>query len=163
MSGADLEFHIALRSEVAIEAPPQIVWDYLDRQQEWKPSIVSLERRAGNAGEAGEVLRIGQRPGDETVHVFMQMLRVTPNTWRVQTLVTEASNAVDGYVLYSLRPEGSTTQLCCEFVARCRIPVATAGDVSPAEMASRTSAATAAKLDADHQLLKALVERAPPA
>ena len=159
MTSAELEFHLAMRSEITIDASPAIVWSFLDRPRDWKPSIVSLECIAGTRGTEGEMLRVGQRPAGETVHVIMQALRLVPPSWRVQTLVSEHSRAVDGFVLYSLSPIGSATGVSCEFVARCRVPTASIGGRTLEVFAHELNEATARKLDADHQMLKELVER----
>ena len=47
MPPEEIGFHLAIRSEIDIHAPREIVWDWLYRPQEWKPSIVSLERLEG--------------------------------------------------------------------------------------------------------------------
>jgi hypothetical protein len=159
MGVPEVEFHLAIHSEIDIDASPEVVWSWLDRPREWKPSIVSLERLDGEPGQEGESLRLGQRPGAETVHVLMQTLRAEPYARRVQTLRSEASRAVDGFVIYSLAPAGAATRLACEVVARCVVPGAAAAGASPVDFARGVNAATAAKLDADHRTLKALVER----
>ena len=160
MAGAEVDFHLAIPSEVEIAAPPAVVWEYLDRPRDWKPSIVSIERLEGQPGQEGETLRIGQRPGDETVYVIMRTLRLEPYTWRVQTLSTEASRMTDGFVIYALAPSGTSTRLACDVVARCAIAVGgVTGGKTPAEFARSVNEATAGKLDADHRALKALIER----
>jgi len=159
MATAEVEFHLAIRSEIVIEAPPHVVWDYLDRPGDWKPSIVSLERLSGARGQEGETLRLGQRPGTETVHVIMRTLRAEPYTRRVQTLTTEASRATDGFVIYTLAPAGTATHLACEVVARCSIAGDAVAGRTTAEFSRTVNDATAAKLDTDHRALKALVER----
>jgi hypothetical protein len=159
MAGAEVEFHLAIRSEIEIAAPPPIVWLYLDRPRDWKPSIVSIERLDGQPGREGEMLRIGQRPGDETVYVIMRTLRLEPYTWRVQTLSTEASRMTDGFVIYTLAPAGTSTRLACDVVARCTIAGDATGGKTPAEFARTVNEATAIKLDADHRALKTLIER----
>lgn len=159
MSTTECQFHLAIHSEIEIEATPQVVWQWLDRPCEWKPSIVSLERLDGLPGQAGELLRLGQRPGTETVYMRMQTLRAEPYVRRVQTLCSEASRAVDGFVVYSLAPMGSATRLACDVVARCVLPSDAVAGGSVAEFAQSVNAATAAKLDADHRTLKALIER----
>ncbi len=159
MSAPAVEFHLALRCEVAIDATPATIWNWLERPQDWKPSIVALERVSGTPGAEGERLRVAQRPGEQTVQVLMETVRLEPLTWRVQTLTTEASQATDGYVLYSLRAAGATTHLACEVVARCSLPATAIGDTPLAEFAVRINGATRDKLVADLQLLKALAER----
>ena len=157
MSAGEIEFDLAMRSEITIAAPPATVWIYLDRPREWKPSIVSLELVAGIAGTEGETLRVGQRPAAETVHVIMRTLRLEAPSWRVQTLATEDSRAVDGFLLYSLHRIDGGTQLRCDFVAHCRAPAAAGAD---GDFAQRIGEATLVKLDADHRSLKQLVEQA---
>lgn len=159
MAGAEVEFHLAIHSEVEIAAPPPVVWQYLDRPRDWKPSIVSIERLDGQPGREGETLRIGQRPGDETVYVIMRTLRLEPYNRRVQTLSTEASRATDGYVIYTLVPDGTATRLVCDVVARCEVAAAATGGKTAAEFARTVNEATTSKLDADHRALKALIER----
>ena len=159
MAAAQVEFHLVIRSEIDIEAPPRVVWEYLDRPRDWKPSIVWLERLEGVAGQEGETLRLGQRPGQETVHVIMRTLRSEPPARRVQTLATEADRTTDGYVIYALASVGNATRLACDVVARCSVAGAALAGLSEAEFARTVNEATAAKLDADHRTLKALVER----
>jgi carbon monoxide dehydrogenase subunit G len=159
MAAAEVEFHLAIHSEIAISASPEVVWDYLDRPRDWKPSIVSIERLEGQPGQEGEILRIGQRPAHETVYVIMRTLRVEPYAWRVQTLSTEASRATDGFVIYRLLPEGASTRLACDVVARCAIAAGATGGRAPAEFARSVNEATAGKLDVDHRALKALIEQ----
>ena len=157
MTDNELEFELAMRSVVTIKAPPERVWNYLDRPRDWKPSIVSLELIAGTAGAEGETLRVGQRPAAETVHVIMRTLRLAVPSWRVQTLATEGSRAVEGFLLYSLRAVATGTELSCEFVALCRVPPAVAA--ADRDFARQVGEATLSKLDADHLALKQLVEQ----
>ncbi|MEI6720213.1 MAG: SRPBCC family protein [Betaproteobacteria bacterium] len=159
MAGTEVEFHLVIRSEIEIGAPPPVVWGYLDRPRDWKPSIVSIEHLDGPPGQEGETLRIGQRPVDETVYVIMRTLRLEPYARRVQTLTTEASRATDGFVIYTLAPLGTSTRLACEVVARCVVPSGAIAGRTAAEFTRVVNEATAAKLDADHHTLKALIER----
>jgi hypothetical protein len=159
MAAAEVEFHLVIRSEIEINAPPPVVWEYLDRPRDWKPSIVSIEHLDGQLGQEGETVRIGQRPVDQTVYVIMRTLRLEPYARRVQTLTTEASRATDGFVIYTLAPVGTSTALACEVVARCAVPADAVAGRPPAEFARVVNEATAAKLDADHRALKALIER----
>lgn len=156
-----LEFDLAIRSRIEIDAPPAAVWSQLGQLQGWKSSVVSLERLAGEPDAEGETLRLGQRPGGTTVHTIMRTVRVEPGAWKVQTLQTEDGRTTDGYVAYTLDPAGAHgTRLCCEVIARCRVvpPDRDAEGVSPAEFAHSVNEATRAKLDADHAVLKRLVE-----
>lgn len=153
----DLEFHLAIRSRIDIAAPPVAVWAELGRLQAWKTSVVSIERLAGEPGAEGETLRVGQRPADVTVHTILRTLRAEPAAWKVQTLQTEDGRTTDGYVTYSLEPAGPGTRLSCEVVARCRVR-APAGPGASAALARSVNEATRAKLDADHEALKRLVE-----
>jgi hypothetical protein len=122
MPSPAVEFDMAVRSVVTIDAPPAEVWSGLARLQDWKPSVVSVERLGGAAeGEEGETLRVGQRPGDSTVYVIMRTIRSLPHEWKLQTLRTEDGDATDGYVSYSLLAEQGGTRLCCAAVARCRV------------------------------------------
>lgn len=159
MTGAPVEFHLALRSEIVIEALPRIVWECIDRPREWKPSIVAIERIGGERGHEGEQVRVAQRPESETVYVLMQTVRLEPYTWRVQTLVTEASSATDGFVIYSMFPDGIATRLTCEVVARCELPAASIGDTNVGDFAQGVNNSTRSKLDEDLRRLKALAER----
>ncbi len=156
-----LEFDLAIRSRIEIGAPPAAVWSQLGRLQRWKSSVVSVERLAGETDAEGEMLRVGQRPGDTTVHTIMRTVRIEPWSWKVQTLQTEDGRTTDGYVAYSLEPAGTNgTRLSCEVIARCRVapPAGDAQGVSPAAFAHAVNESTRAKLDADHAVLKRLVE-----
>jgi hypothetical protein len=155
------EFALAIRSRIEINAPPAEVWSQLGRLQGWKSSVVSIERLAGEPDAEGETLRVGQRPGDTTVHTIMRTVRVEPGAWKVQTLQTEDGHTTDGYVAYSLDPAGANgTRLSCEVIARCRVvpPPGDAEGVPPAGFAHAVNESTRAKLDADHVALKRLVE-----
>jgi hypothetical protein len=160
MRAAPLEFHIALRSEISIEASPAVVWEHLERPGEWKPSIVSIEHLDGQVGQEGETLRVCQRRADETAYVIMRTLKLEPYRWRVQALTTEGRRAADGFLIYTLEPAGTATRLVCDFVARCEAGVGTTGGATAAEFARIVNEATGVKLDADHRNLKALAERA---
>ena len=160
MDGKRLEFDLVLRSEMEIQASPAVVWRCLDRVTEWKRSVVSIERVRGTPGAAGEVLRLGQKPGNETVYVLMETLRLEPDSWKVQSLVTEDGRSTKGYLVYSLYARGSGTFVVGELLARACLPAAALAGQT-AEQASRMiCAATQAKLDADHQALKSLAESA---
>lgn len=150
------EFHLALRSSVDIAASAAAVWTHLAQLRAWKRSVVSFERLAGPPDEEGETLRLGQRPADVTVHTIMRTLRSAAPTWKVQTLLTEDGRTTDGYVVYSLQNVGAVTRVCCDVVARCRVPLPADGDVVALARAANDS--TRAKLDADHERLKRLVE-----
>jgi carbon monoxide dehydrogenase subunit G len=156
-----LEFDLAIRNRIEIDAPPAAVWSQLGRLQGWKRSVVSVERLAGEPDAEGETLRVGQRPGDTTVHTIMRTVRVEPGVWKVQTLQTEDGRTTDGYVAYTLEPVGTNgTRLSCEVIARCRVvpPDDVAERVSPAGFAHAVNESTRTKLDADHAALKRLVE-----
>jgi hypothetical protein len=152
-----LDFRLALRSRVAIAAPAAAVWPVLGRLDAWKASVVSFERLAGEPDEEGETLRVGQRPADVTVNTILHTLRVERGAWRVQSLITEDGEATDGYVTYTLDPLNDGTLVTCELVARCRV-AAPAAPPDVAAFARGINAATLAKLDADHAVLKRLVE-----
>lgn len=155
------DFDLALRSRIGIEAPVEVVWARLSQLQAWKSSVVSIERLAGEPDAEGETLRVGQCPGDVTVHVIMRTVRIERPNWKIQTLQTEGSDATDGYVVYTLDAEGEGTRLNCEVVARCRVPLP-AGVTDIAGYARQVNASTLAKLDADHVALKVLVESGRP-
>jgi hypothetical protein len=159
MPDGPVDFHLVVHSEIVIESSPAVIWEFLDRPREWKPSIVSIERHGGQPGQAGETLRIGQRPAGETVYVTMRTLRADPPRRRVQTLATVAGRQTDGFVIYALEPAGAATRLVCDVVARCEVDAAALGGATPAEFDRQVNEATARKLDADHRALKALVER----
>lgn len=158
MTGAVAEFDLAIRSCISIAAAPAVVWDWLGDMQSWKASVVSIERLAGEPGAEGEILRVGQRPVDETVHTLMRTVRTSPPTWKVQTLQVGEGREIDGYVAYTLEPATWGTRISCEVIARCRLPVP-AGVESVDAFARAANASTLAKLDADHAVLKALVEK----
>lgn len=161
MSPTLLEFDLAIRSRIGIDAPADVVWTHLAQLQAWKSSVVSLERLSGQPDAEGETLRIGQRPGDVTVHMIMRTVRAERPGWKIQTLRTEDGDATDGYVVYTLDAEGKGTRLMCDVVARCRVPLPP-GVTDAAAYARQANASTLAKLDADHAALKALVESARP-
>ena len=159
MAVSPVVFHLVIRSTIVIDASASVVWQYLERPRDWKPSIVSLERLAGEPGQVGETLRLGQRPGDETVYVRMQTLQAEPAVRRVQTLTTEADSSIDGFVMYALTAVGNGTHLACDVVARCTLPNEALSGRSVSDFAQTVNEATAAKLDADHRALKALIEQ----
>jgi Polyketide cyclase / dehydrase and lipid transport len=154
--GAWVEFDLAIRSQIDIAAPAPIVWSALSNLRAWKTSVVSVERLAGEADCEGETLRIGQRPMDVTVHTIMRSVRVQKPHWKIQTLQTEDGRATDGYVLYTLEPFGSGTRICCQVIAQCRVP--DPGTMPQPAFARHVNEATRAKLDADHMILKRLLE-----
>ena len=158
-SAAPVRFFLAIRSHVVIAAPAPRIWSYLDRPQEWKPSIVAIERLRGARGAEGEQLRVAQRPGNQTVHMLMETVRLEPPVWRVQTLVTESSRTTDGFVIYSLDSAGNTVQLVCEVVARCEMQADMLGQSPVEEFVRRINEDTRQKLDADLLRLKTLSER----
>ncbi len=157
MSQGLVKFDLAIRSRIGIDAPPDVVWAHLSRLQTWKSSVVSLERLSGEPDAEGETLRVGQRPGDVTVHMIMRSVRVVRPSWKIQTLRTEEGDATDGYVVYTLDPNRSGTFLNCEVIARCCVPLPP-GVFDVEAFARDANASTLAKLDADHAVLKALVE-----
>lgn len=158
MPSPAVEFDMAVRSVVTIDAPPAEVWSGLARLQDWKPSVVSVERLGSAAeGEEGETLRIGQRPGDSTVYVIMRTIRSLPDEWKLQTLRTEDGDATDGYVSYSLIAEQEGTRLCCAAIARCRAPLPP-GVGSGRDLERIVNVSTLEKLEADLARLKQLVE-----
>ncbi len=152
-----LDFRLALRSRVAIAAPPAAVWTVLGRLDAWKTSVVAMERLAGAPDEEGETLRVDQRPADVTVSTILRTLRVERGAWRVQSLSTADGETTEGYVTYTLDPVGDGTLVTCELVARCRV-AAPEAPVDVDAFARQVNEATRAKLDADHASLKRLVE-----
>jgi hypothetical protein len=153
------EFDLAIRSRIDIAAAPERLWPHLARLQDWKTSVVSVERLAGEPDAEGETLRIGQRPVDVTVYTIMRTVRSVAPHWKIQTLRTEDGLMTDGYVSYSLEPEGSATRLRCDVIARCRIALPDGFDAVE-DFARLANESTLAKLDADHAALKRLVEAA---
>lgn len=158
MSAACVDFDLVIRSRIEIDAPPELVWKHLAALQEWKESVVSVERLSGDPDSEGETLRVGQRPADVVVHTLMRTVRLEPCSWKVQTLQTEDGRATQGYVLYALERSTRGTNVSCEVVARCSVPVQRDASIEAAEFARQANAATRAKLDADHVALKRLVE-----
>jgi len=158
MSGGLIEFDLVIRSEVEINAALPVVWNYLSRVQEWKPSVTSVERVQGAAGSIGEVLRLGQRSGDDIVHVIHKTLQLEGNNWRVQSLETEDGRTARGYLVYSLYERGAGTLLAAELLARACIPEAVAGALSAEQASRKICEATRAKFHADHLALKRLIE-----
>jgi hypothetical protein len=154
---AVVEFDLAIRSGILIDAPAQDVWHRLARLQDWKPSVVSLERLAGEPDAEGETLRVGQRPGDTTVHVRMRTVRSQPHGWKLQTLRAEDGDTMDGYVSYTLTDDRVGTHLGCMVIARCSMPLPP-GVGSARDFERITNASTLAKLEADLVRLKQLVE-----
>ncbi|MBU3670915.1 MAG: hypothetical protein FGM43_00100 [Sinobacteraceae bacterium] len=154
---AAVEFDLAIRSVILIDAPAQDVWRWLARLQDWKPSVVSLERLAGEPDAEGETLRIGQRPGDTTAHVLMRTVRSQPHEWKLQTLRAEDGDTMDGYVSYTLTDGQGGTQLGCAVSARCRMPLPP-GVGSARDFERLANASTLAKLEADLVRLKQRVE-----
>lgn len=157
LAGA-LEFDLAVRSRMLINARPQRIWDCLENLRAWKPSVVAVERLAGEPGRAGETLRVAQLRADRTVSTILRTLCVDPLAWKVQSLRTEADEAAAGYMIYTLDDRRSDTQVTAEFVAHCQLPAVELGDLSVTEFYRLVHIATARKLDEDHQRLKALAE-----
>ncbi len=149
--------HLALRSTVAIAATPQAVWDALLDVQSWKSSVVSVERLCGKPGTVGEVLRVGQARGADTVFVRMETLAQIPLQWRAQTLVTETPGLLSGYLVYSLHRDARATILIGELLCHSPPPPVPEGRTLE-EVCSMISQATQAKFDADHEVLKGLLE-----
>jgi hypothetical protein len=152
---------MVLRSQTVIEAAAETVWDRLEAIREWKASVVSLERVAGAPGEVGEVLRVGQRPVDQTVYVIQRTLAVQKPSWKLRTLSTEDGRSVDGYVSYSLAQHESRTSLTFELMARVSMPRDSLQGRTIEELAQTVTEATRTKLDKDHQVLKSLIEANP--
>lgn len=154
------EFDLILHSEIDIARSAAVVWPYLDRLREWKDSVVSVERAAGKPDEVGGVLRIGQRPGTQTVYVLQKTLGLQVPRWRVQTLETEDGITTSGYICYSLVESAGHTQVICSVAARVRVPASSAEQAGGIEkLALAANVDTQTKLDADHRALKQLVER----
>jgi hypothetical protein len=156
MTGATVQFDLAIRSRIGIAASPEAIWPFLSRLQAWKSSVVSIERMSGEPDAEGETLRIGQRPLDVTVHMVMRTVRAVFPGWKVQTLCSEDGTTTDGYVAYTLEPDGQGTRVSCEVIARCRVPLPAGADVDVFAQAANVS--TLAKLEADHAVLKQMVE-----
>jgi hypothetical protein len=156
-----VEFDLAIRSRIDIAVAPALVWPPLMRLKEWKASVVSIERLAGEPDAEGETLRIGQRPADVTVHMIMRTVRVEPFAWRVQTLQAEDGRSTDGYVAYSLESLANGTRLSCDVIARCCVPAPDGAALDRIAFARRANESTKAKLDADHAALKRLIEALP--
>jgi hypothetical protein len=137
-----------------------VIWPYLDRLQEWKASVVSVEHIEGPRGAVGEVLRIGQRPGATTVYVMHKTLAVSAPRWKMHTLVTEDGITTDAYVIYRLVERDGATLVLCDLVGKVRVPrsdAASAGGIE--QFARHANEATLGKLDDDHIRLKQLLER----
>jgi hypothetical protein len=158
MTSEFIEFDLVMRSVVEIDAAPPIVWGGLDRVQQWKPSVASVERLQGSPGSIGEVLRLGQKAGDRIVYVIHKTLQLEPGVWRVQSLETEDGRSTRGYLVYSLHERGTGTLLVGELLARASLPADTLGGQSEDEAARMISTATRAKFHSDHLALKQWVE-----
>jgi hypothetical protein len=153
------EFDLALRSDVRIRAPAARVWACLEDLQAWKPSVVSVDRLEGVRGEAGELLRVGQRGVEGIVFVLMRTLQCEAAAWKVQTLETEDGRTTRGYLTYRLIEQPSATDLHAQLLARAAVEhSAIPPGCSTGTFARSIADATRAKLDADHVLLKDLAE-----
>ena len=153
------EWNLIVRSEVLIEASPSEVWELVDRLQEWKESIASLECLEGAAGQEGAVLRIGQRSGDQISYLILKTLRRRRPEWTVFEVTVENSPATQGYFVYSLYERGSQTLLVNDLLVRYGDSVADL-HCSSIEAATRVmQEATQTKLDNDNRKLKRLVEQ----
>lgn len=153
------EFDLAIRSEVQIGAPPDLVWRALDQPGEWKASVASVERVSGPRGGVGEVLRVGQRSGERLVFVTHRTVELEPFVWRVQWLETEDGRSTRGYLAYSLDARGAGTQLVGQLLARAALPVGSIRGKCDEEASRMIVRATRDKFHADHLALKRLVER----
>lgn len=160
MTGECHEFDLAIRSEVRIDAPPDVVWQALDRLGEWKRTVASVERISGPRGGIGEVVRVGQRAGEEIVYVTHRTVSLEPFGWRVQWLETEDGRSTRGYLAYSLQPLDRGTRLVGELLARAALPAGSMAGRSDEEASRMITEATRDKFHADHMTLKRLVERA---
>lgn len=158
MTSECIEFDLVLRSVVEIDAAPPMVWGGLDRLQEWKPSVASVERLQGLPGSIGEVLRLGQKAGDRIVYVIHETLQLEPGVWRVQSLETEDGRSTRGYLVYSLHERGTGTLLVGELLARASLPASALAGRSVEQASRMITDATRAKFHADHLALKQWVE-----
>ena len=162
MTDERFEFDLVLRSEVEVDAPRMRVWEQLERVQEWKASVVSVERIGGAPGEIGEALRIGQSRAGQVVYVHMKTLEQQPGAWKVQTLETEDGRTTRGYVAYTLHESQGRTQVIGQLIARASLPLEAVPSGQSADQASRMICeATRAKMDADHRVLKQRIEGRP--
>jgi len=159
MTTGFMEFDIVVRSEITIDAPPEAVWYQLSRLQEWKDSIHSLERIAGQPGEVGEVLKIGQRRGDRIVFVTQKTLETIAPSRKVEYLETEDGKAARGYIIYSMVDQGASTWVCCDLLIRSAVPFERVEGAGVEHMAGQARLATREKLDADHRVLKSMLEK----
>lgn len=154
-------FDLVLHGEIEIERAPEAVWPCLGRLREWKDSVVSLERIRGEANAVGEVLRIGQRPGRETVYMLQETLAARAPRWRIQSLRAEDGVSANGYIAYTLVDMGAHTLVVCDVAAKVQVTAAAVQQAGGIHALARTANdATQAKLDADHAALKRLVEKA---
>jgi hypothetical protein len=164
MTSSDLhEFDLVLRSETRVATPAARVWACLADLRAWKPSIASIDRLEGEAGQVGEVLRVGQRAARGVVYVRMRTLQSEPAAWKVQTLETEDGRTTRGYVTYRLvEHQPDLTQVYAQMIARAAIERSMLPPACPpAEFVQTIVDATRKKLQADHALLRQLAEKAP--
>lgn len=153
------EFDLVIRSEIIINASAQIVWGQLQRLEQWKDSIQSLEHIAGMPGQVGDVVRIGQRRGQNVVYVTQEALAIQPGRWKVEYLQTLDRQAARGYIVYSLYPMASGTLVACDLLLRTALPSAQVDGSDPELTFNTARVATQEKLDADHAVLKKLSEQ----
>jgi len=146
---------LIVRSEIAIAAPPRVVWLYLDRLAEWKDSIASVECLEGTPGDKDAVLRIGQRSDDHIVYLIVRTLRVRQHAWTVRALTIEEQPSPHGYLIYSLYEQGPTTLLVNDVLMHYSSDL----QLQPGNPALQSmQELTQAKLDTDHLKLKRLIE-----
>lgn len=152
------EFDLVIRSEITIEATATAIWARLNRLEEWKESIDSLEHIAGTTGQAGDVIRIGQRRGESIVYVTQETLAVQPARFKVEYLQTEDGSAARGYIVYSLYAQAPGTLVVCDLLLRASVAADQLAGNSLERISNKARTGTLEKLDSDHLALKALCE-----
>lgn len=166
MTDATSAFDLVLHSELDIAAPAEAVWAALLDLRAWKPSVAEVQHVSGAPGSVGETLRVLQRSGDRVVPVLHRTVAIEVPHRIVQWMETEGSRSTRGHLSYRLAPcdpsrPAAGTRLIGELLAVAEIP-ATALQGRPAAEAWRIiETATQEKFQADHLLLKDLVERNP--
>jgi len=152
------EFDLVIRSEITVEASRAVVWGQINRLEQWKDSIHSLEHIAGMPGQAGDVVRIGQRRGERVVYVTQETLAVQPERCKVEYLQTEGGSATRGYIVYSLYAQASGTLVVCDLLLRAAVPADQLAGKSLEQISELARTSTREKLDSDHLVLKRLSE-----
>jgi len=149
-------------SRVEIERPAAAIWPHIVDPNSWKQGL-ELTRRAGTAGQLGEILAAGDPGSPGGVAFFAENVEVVPNQRRTIKLYEPAGRLL-GFATWTLQESNGRTVVGYDVYAETLLAADQARSMTSEVVAAREREGyqtNKQRFDAELVALKRLVEGRP--